>query len=397
MEYFFIPGRLRDLSIAEIKALFTLHPKYEFTLNRKPHGYFTVRTDAPEEVLESIFKRSGGYIKYGKIVDASEESYLESKVGDGEDLLFGVSYYPYKKAKDHNGKGIVNKFASTLKTYFKSKGVKSRFIGGDKAKLSSGSIIQNELLDKGFEIVLLEQPDGEALAGETLEIQDVEGYVERDYDKPSSDKEMGMLPPKLARIMLNLSGASKGATIWDPFCGSGVILLEALLMGMNVVGSDISGEAVASTEDNIAWLASKYDLGDLKYHALVHDIKRENFRLTKDLKLTGIDAVVFEPYMGPPQRKKMSPIRAEKLLTEVSELLGAAFEQFEKIGQPGMTVVAVVPSYLTHNGWATPRYTEFLSKKWNILNSKMKEKDLHWSRSNSIITRNILIAQLRRR
>lgn len=397
MEYFFIPGRLRDLSIAEIKALFTLYPKYEFTLNRRPEGYFTVRTNAPEEIVARMFERSGGYIKYGKIVDTSDPKYLASKSEGRENILFGVSYYSYKESKRGEGKDTVNKFAKTLKEHFKDEGVKSRFIGGDKAKLSAGSITQNDLLEKGFELVLLEQPSGEAIIGETLAIQDIQGYIERDYDKPASDREMGMLPPKLARIMINLSGIEDGGTLWDPFCGSGVILLEGLLMGINAVGSDISGEAVASSEDNVAWLAKKYDLGDLKYNVFVHDIKRENPGLLRKLKLTGINSIVFEPYMGPPQRKMMSQHKAEKLITEVSELLQVSFERFEKVGMAGMMVVAVVPSYLTLQGWRTPRYTEFLSKKWDILNSKMKEKDLHWSRPNSIITRNLLVTQLKRR
>ena len=44
--------------------------------------------------------------------------------------------------------------------------------------------------------------------------------------------------PKLARSMVNLSQAVTGSTFLDPFCGVGGILLEASLLGCQVVGVD---------------------------------------------------------------------------------------------------------------------------------------------------------------
>ncbi|MFC1801373.1 TRM11 family SAM-dependent methyltransferase [Nanoarchaeota archaeon] len=47
------------------------------------------------------------------------------------------------------------------------------------------------------------------------------------------------LHPKLARALVNLTGAKKGDVILDPFCGAGGILIEAGLIGCKVVGFDI--------------------------------------------------------------------------------------------------------------------------------------------------------------
>ncbi len=47
------------------------------------------------------------------------------------------------------------------------------------------------------------------------------------------------LHPKLARALVNLTGAKRGETILDPFCGAGGILIEAGLIKMKVVGFDI--------------------------------------------------------------------------------------------------------------------------------------------------------------
>ena len=47
------------------------------------------------------------------------------------------------------------------------------------------------------------------------------------------------LHPKLARALVNLTGAKKGDIILDPFCGAGGILIEAGLLGIKVIGFDI--------------------------------------------------------------------------------------------------------------------------------------------------------------
>ena len=48
-----------------------------------------------------------------------------------------------------------------------------------------------------------------------------------------------MLPPKLAQIIVSLSGTQPGQTVLDPFCGTGVVLQEALIMGAIVYGFDL--------------------------------------------------------------------------------------------------------------------------------------------------------------
>jgi len=47
------------------------------------------------------------------------------------------------------------------------------------------------------------------------------------------------LDPRLARCLVNMTGAKKGSIILDPFCGSGGILIEAGLAGLKPIGCDI--------------------------------------------------------------------------------------------------------------------------------------------------------------
>jgi len=63
-----------------------------------------------------------------------------------------------------------------------------------------------------------------------------------------------VMPPKLVRVMINLTGISGNATatesILDPFCGTGGVLIEAMHCGIHAVGSDISAQMIAGAKEN---------------------------------------------------------------------------------------------------------------------------------------------------
>jgi tRNA (guanine10-N2)-dimethyltransferase len=59
------------------------------------------------------------------------------------------------------------------------------------------------------------------------------------------------LDPYLARAMVNISEINKPQILYDPFCGSGSILIEAALMGFKIIGSDISYKMLRGTSLNL--------------------------------------------------------------------------------------------------------------------------------------------------
>ena len=90
--------------------------------------------------------------------------------------------------------------------------------------------------------------------------------------------------PKLARVMVNLARVRTGDTILDPFCGTGGILIEAGLMGMNPVGWDISDKMVSGCSQN------------LKNYGLDGRITQQNaLEYSGSLKA---DAIVTDPPYG---------------------------------------------------------------------------------------------------
>lgn len=67
------------------------------------------------------------------------------------------------------------------------------------------------------------------------------GVEHRDHFSPVS------LPPRIARALVHVTGARPGQVIYDPFCGTGGILLEAAMMGYHAKGSDLDPWMVQGT------------------------------------------------------------------------------------------------------------------------------------------------------
>ncbi len=77
----------------------------------------------------------------------------------------------------------------------------------------------------------------------------------RDFgDRQPTDRpffQPGSMDPLEARALVNLAGARPGATVLDPMCGTGGILLEAGLVGARLVGSDAQEKMVRGTRENL--------------------------------------------------------------------------------------------------------------------------------------------------
>jgi tRNA (guanine10-N2)-dimethyltransferase len=91
--------------------------------------------------------------------------------------------------------------------------------------------------------------------------------------------------PKIARLLVNLARVKKGKKVLDPFCGTGGILIEAGLMGMGILGSDVDERMVAGCREN------------MDFYGLHGKIKTAN-AMEIDKKFHDIDAIVTDPPYG---------------------------------------------------------------------------------------------------
>jgi len=121
------------------------------------------------------------------------------------------------------------------------------------------------------------------------------------------------LHPKLARAMVNLSAVQKNDVLLDPFCGTGGILIEAGLIGVKVVGSDVEDKMVKGCGENLDFYnienykLSSLDIGDIndyvsKVDAVVTDLpygkstttKGEDIHKLYERAFRGISTVLTE-------------------------------------------------------------------------------------------------------
>ena len=83
-----------------------------------------------------------------------------------------------------------------------------------------------------------------------LEAESERGFGDRrPTDRPFF--QPGSMDPILARALANIAGARDGATVVDPMCGTGGLLLEAGLVGARAVGSDAQRKMVRGTRANL--------------------------------------------------------------------------------------------------------------------------------------------------
>ena len=57
----------------------------------------------------------------------------------------------------------------------------------------------------------------------------------------------------MSRIIINLSKVKKNEILLDPFCGTGGILIEAGILGINAIGNDIDKKLVEGSKKNLEY------------------------------------------------------------------------------------------------------------------------------------------------
>lgn len=74
---------------------------------------------------------------------------------------------------------------------------------------------------------------------------DLRKVKERPFFSPIS------LHPRYARALVNLTGLRAGQSLLDPFCGTGGTLIEAALLGLRTLGSDLSPAMIEGCRTNM--------------------------------------------------------------------------------------------------------------------------------------------------
>ena len=378
MKYLAILGRQPKISLAELEVLFS-------NVRQISENLATFDSETAPEI-----NRLGGTLKLAKILEISPLEYLKN-LPEGK-ITLGVSDFS-KNASARSAQAEALKLKKILGRMKRS----VRVLENKNAVLSTATSHHNQLAEKKNHVELIKFDRDWFVA---VGVQNITAYAKRDQARPARDAKVGMLPPKLAQILINLCGdLEKGSILLDPFCGTGVVLQEATLMGYSPFGTDLSERMIKFTEKNLKWLQEK-QLGGLTNKdacAIMRlsvgdavDFDWKNF-LEKDQK---ISAVACETYLGPPMSVIPPEIKLRTAKEECSRIILGFLKNLASQIEKDTPVVLATPAWLKSNGeYSRLNILDEIEKLgYNVMKLKnSSEKDLLYHRDGQIVAREIII------
>ena len=319
--YGFLLGREFKISVAEIISVF---PNIKTIYQDK--SILIGENITKEEILNKANNIWGTIkiIELEKTDKSLSELILEKAPYEGKFRYWLNLYWEKQSLKD---------MLMKIKKVLKEEWISTRFTNKDFKNLTSAQILGENLVkrESDFNSIVT---DNVKYFGTTIWVQDINAYSKRDYSK-DRDMQIGMLPPKLSQMMINLSG---GKTIYDPFVGLGTILIESLHMwNTKVFGSDLNEKMVETSLSNCKEVAQNLFL-DAKIKTSKLNAKFINESEYFD---EWVDAIVTEGYLGEIMTKKNIAIdRIEKQRESLSKIYSAFFENLSKIKYSGTVVIS---------------------------------------------------------
>jgi len=209
----------------------------------------------------------------------------------------------------------------------------------------------------------------------TIWVHDFEHWIKKDRHMPFANAKAGILPPKIARSMVNLVPlAPEGNTLIDPFCGSGRVLVEAAEIGFRVGGSDILADQIRETKANLDYLGIEARLEVLDATHLSD-------------KFNMIDAIVTEPFLGKPNFR---PDEIRYLVPGLQKLYLGCLKDWLKVLKPGGYIVMVFPRF--DDGKHLYKTSSVIDGKLELGYNLLK-RDIIYSRPDADVKREIVVLQ----
>ncbi len=184
--------------------------------------------------------------------------------------------------------------------------------------------------------------------GVTVYIPETEAFKERSTQRPYVTSGIS-LSSRLARVLVNIAGVSKGQVLLDPFCGSGTILGEALLKGADCIGIDRNHGSVERTKKNLAWVLSQGRRGGQRVPSF-SVITGDAMNLRRSLGDKMVDAIVSEPILMPRLSSPPSLEKARRLIKHASMIYSEALHEMSSVLRSSGRMVLVTPSLRTIDG-----------------------------------------------
>jgi len=415
-------GRVKDICLAELYSVLGAENFVEMI------GSFAIfKVKETNNFQHDLQDRLGGTIKIAQIV----ESFQPSENGPKKQIEDSLERILTDHFKNQSGKipfaittinipddpKVFLKFFLTFsKKILKSLGLNSRFVNKPWVNPTSAQIYKSRSVEKGADITILaNQKSTDTWTNRTIyitktvSIQNIDLYSVRDYEKPFRDPTMGMLPPKLAQIMLNLADPQeKAKTVYDPFCGSGTILIESLIRGKNVVGSDIDQKAVGGTISNLRWISEKLKNRQTngegaisKFRVFAKDattLSAKDFKKAEDtaaqVNFTP-DVIVSETYLGEPMSYLPKREVTDKIFSSIAGMHESWLQKAAKILPKNSKIVICIPAFRAGPGiyLQFPNFNKIAKRSGLTIIEQTNKKPLIYDREGQIVAREIVVMQ----
>lgn len=338
-------GREPELSLAELES--RLGPTA-----MKPLGHTGALLDIDKLPLD--FTHIGGIVKVVKIIETLHtSSWLDVKDFAQNKIDFCQIFnceLNHKFSLGISVNGIkarpadITKLGITLKKrYSTESGHKIRVVPNKSGSMSSAQVLHNRLYDRSYGAELyLACHQGQTFIGLTQEVQDIEAYSKRDFGRPCRNAKVGMLPPKLAQIIINLAlgktSQDSKTVVLDPFCGTGVVLQEISLMGYYPYGSDLGQNMIECAKANLKWLM-KTSLGNIRHPQL------EQADATKHLWSPLPDCIATETYLGQPLVTLPDPQNLNMTVDDANAIITKFLRNLTTQTKPAFRLCVAIPAW----------------------------------------------------
>lgn len=373
MTFLFVLGREPKISLAELEAIFSSSKVKQIGANLALVTTHSVPLN-----------RLGGTIKVAQVTDQPIQDYLSS-LPAGK-ITLGISDYS-ERANPRKTWELALKYKNLLKRH----GRNVRLVpNGKSATISSAASHHNQLGEKTNHIEIVKYGKYTAIS---IGTQNITAYAKRDRARPARDAFVGMLPPKLAQILVNLATAgARTGTVLDPFCGTGVILQESVLMGYSAYGTDLSEKMIDYSRKNLNWISDRtpqlQKTNAPKLHLEPGDATNHKWQLAQP------DFIASEIYLGHPLSAPPTEIKLKALQQDAKILLTSFLKNIFTQIPSGATLALAIPSWRRPDGsYSGVNILDEIDKLgYNAIKYRYASyDDLLYYREDQIVARQIIV------
>lgn len=425
MKYLAVLGRQPKISLAELMSLYC---------DVRPIGMGLAEFETKTAGAPADVRRLGGSLKVAEEITMPIMEFLKSLPSEGK-ITLGVSDYS-KNASAFRAQGEALK----LKRILTKSGRSVRVVPNKDAAISTATSFHNHLFtETKIELIKV----GKAFY-RVIGVQNIDAYAKRDQARPARDAKVGMLPPKLAQILINLCGdLPEGSRLLDPFCGTGVVLQEAALMGYRPYGTDLNERMVEYSKRNLEWLSEQLHSFSMsvslsesnplrgrdsdpaqpqntskKERSCSSESMQDSVNTNRSLRSVQplntppfadfqatqgdatsyqwrppIDAVACETYLGQPMSLPPAEIKLKQEKQNCKAIILGFLKNLAAQIDPGTPVTIAVPAWLRSNG-AYERLNildEIRNLGYNVKSFRnLGQEDLLYHRDGQVVAREII-------